>query len=415
MKTTKILVTLIVLSLLFVGCGKTESISNSEGTSEQRKENINVQGDNVEQIAITTYEELGIYESARIDKIISAFEDSGVSYELTDNQKYLYNLETSYQVLNKEYKINQIGYSMYDSNVGAIDTVVSFEYEFHPEKGLSIDDANIKLLYAFIQTTDNAELKEKYKTCEDLVTGLTDAVNSGTMSTIYDIGNSRLVLEVQNESKYIIEFAEVDKVSCNIEQPEQVYMEFDSYDEYQAFINHGLTEGIKEYILSKDERVIDTTGGNNTEKLTDSETLHITCNMASVDISTLMTDNMRVDIWCRQNRDNIDNNFELFANLSVSFDDDHFELAESYVRLAIEYLKEENILSADVNVNDCISDIMSQAQMIKRFKVEHSSIAEQWFDLNSLGGYEMYSQVIGKDNTSSKIIIPVKVEGLLNG
>ena len=158
-KAIKLAVLVMASAMMMSGCGKEEKIASEDLNVQEDYGNVERgigQGgteaqEDLQEVAINSYEELEAYETDRMNGIVSAFADSGLSYELTENQMFAYNLETNYWVLESEYRTYCLGYSMYDSSIGVADTVMSVSYEFHPEKGLSGDNEILKLLYSFIQ------------------------------------------------------------------------------------------------------------------------------------------------------------------------------------------------------------------------------------------------------------------------
>jgi len=420
-KIKRLAVLTMAVAMIFTGCGKSESVSKQDSgemtnySSNTKKEDTQEKATTskeIQKVSITTYEELDAYETDRMKTIISAFEDNGISYGLTDNHRFIYNQENTYQILDNDYDIYQVGYSMYNANTNVVDTVVSFNYEFHPEKGLSSDNINIKMLYSFIHTTDNAELKEKYRTCEELVAELMTAVDNETTNAIYNTENSRLTLNVENTSKYIINFAEVDRVSCNIAvQTEPTYKEFVSYREYEDYIRNGLKEGLKTYILSGNTQIIDCAVDRPVPYETDPNTLIYD----DRGVHTYQTDMMTVYLECGRHESNLENNFEINVYLKVEFDENHIEETKKYVGMIIQYLQEEKNLPDSIDMQGYLSEIISHTQIMNMpSKILYDLNACQWFGVN-LKDYRKYYFM--KDNSSIDITInvPVKVEGLLNG
>lgn len=414
-KAIKLVVLVMASAMMMSGCGKEEKISSKDLAVQEDYGNVEqgiVQGgteaqEDLQEVAINSYEELEAYETDRMNGIVSAFADSGLSYELTENQMFAYNLETNYWVLENEYRTYCLGYSMYDSSIGAADTVMSVSYEFHPEKGLSGDNEIVKLLYSFIQAADNTELKEKYKSCEELAAGLVEAAASGTTSTVFDSANSKLVVEVESASKYILKYAELDRIFCNIEQPEQSYKEFDSYADYQDYIDvKGLRESLEKYIVEKDNKVINTSeqpGAVTAES--DPETLLA----QGGGVQTYMGERMTVGTLSTRNQDNSENNFEIAVHLNMQFDNDHKNMAREYLQVMLEYLQNENLLPNNGDIEDWEKEIMSYSQMDK-LRGYFGIAVKDWFGID-MWSYSKYPYL----KESHIILAPTKVEGLLNG
>lgn len=414
-RVKKSIVLIMIAAMILSGCGKEEKVVDNgtdAPTNYESAEQMPVQNEaetqgNIQETAIISYEELEEYQSDRMAGIVAAFEDSGLSYELTENQKIAYNSDTRYLLLENEYKMYCIGYSMYDSGTGTADTVMSIKYEFHPEKGLSGDNEIVKLLYSFIQTADNVELKDTYKSGEELATGLMDTISSGVTSTVFDAANTKLVIEAENASKFILKYAEIDRILCNIEQPEQSYKEFDSYADYKAYIEHeGLGENLEKYIAGKDNKVIDISenpGAVSAE--TDPETL----TAQSGGIQTYMSDWMTVGIFTYRNQDNRENNFEIKVAFNMEFNDAHKDMFREYLHMELEYLQSENLLPSNCNMDDWEKEMISHVQLDKLVGYYGTDL-DDWFGVN-MRKYSKYPQL----EEGKTILVPTKVEGLLNG
>lgn len=414
-RVMKAIVLIMTATMILSGCGReekaidkgTDAPTNYESAEQMPVQNEAETQGNIQETAITSYEELEEYESDRMAGIVAAFEDSGLSYELTENQKIAYNSDTRYLVLENEYKMYCIGYSMYDSVTGTADTVMSIKYEFHPEKGLSKDNEIVKLLYSFIQTADNVDLKDTYKSGEELATGLMDTISSGVTSTVFDTANTKLVIEAENASKFILKYAELDRILCNIEQPEQSYKEFDSYADYKAYIEHeGLGENLEKYIAGKDNKVIDISenpGAVSAES--DPETL----TAQSGGIQTFMSDWMTVGISTFRNQDNSENNFEIKVAFNMEFDDAHKDMFREYLHMELEYLQSENLLPSNCNMDGWEKEMISHVQLDKLVGYYGTDL-DDWFGVD-MWKYSKYPQL----KESKTILVPTKVEGLLNG
>lgn len=423
MKNMKRWAVVVMAAMMLTGCGNKETVtSQGAGTREEQRSTGQSasQGGaggmwNGQGTEITSYEELEAYQADRMEDIIAGFTDSGLSYGLTENQKFAYNLDLEYTVLENRYRIACIGYSMYDSSIGAVDTVMSVRYEFHPEKGLSEEDESVKLLYSFIQAADNTELKEKYKSGEDLAAGLMEAVGTGATSTVYDAGNVRLTVEVEKSWKYIVKYAELDRVFCKIEQPEITYKEFDSYDDYNIYIKSAgtgteptaLSRKIMKYIVDRDDQVIDSfenPGAVSAES--DFETLLVDSN----GIHTYMGEWMTVRAGAYRNRDNKENNFEIKVSINMQFDDKHKDMAKKYLHMTLECLQEENVLPKNVDMEDLEKEIISYTQIDTQNAGTYGLVVKEWFGLQ-IREYSKYPYLA----ESHIIVVPTKVEGLLNG
>lgn len=422
MKRVKRWAVVAMAAMMLTGCGKKETVT-SQG-EEMREEQENTGQDtaqsgtgelrNAEGTEITSYEELEAYQAGRMEKIIAAFTDSGLTYELTENQKFACNKELEYTVLENSYRMACVGYSMYDSSIGAVDTVMSVRYEFHPEKGLSAEDGSMKLLYSFIQAADNEELKEKFKSGEELAAGLMEVVGTGTASTVYDAGNVRLAIEVERSSKYIVKYAELDRVFCKIKQPEVTCKEFNSYDDYKTYLGDGgtgreegaLSTRIIKYITDRDDQVINyfehpdavSTGSDFETLLVDSSGIH-----------TYMSDWMTVNAFTYRNRDNKENNFEIKISFDIQFDEIHKDMAKEYLHMTLECLQNEKALPENVDMEDLEKEILSHAQIYMSHYSTYGLVVKDWFGIE-IWKYSKYPYL----EESHVILVPVKVEGLLN-
>ena len=168
--------------------------------------------EDLKEVAITSYEELENYQGGRMEKIKDAYESCGIEYEVTPNQCFLYGVEESYEILEKKYEILQMAYSLYNYEQNQLNTVIDFEYDFHPDKGVSLDDKYIQLLSALIHTTENNELKEKFPTTDVLVSEITNCIGVREDCIIFETQNCRLNIEVDGSARYILGFVSVENV-----------------------------------------------------------------------------------------------------------------------------------------------------------------------------------------------------------
>lgn len=251
MKRVKRMAVLVMAAAMMLsGCGKTEKVEDQSpgmqkdyGSAEQEivQNGPDIQKDSQE-AAITSYEELEVYQGGRMGKIREAYESCGIEYEITPNECFLLGVEESYEILEREYEIFQMAYSIYNYEQNLLNTVIDFEYEFHPEKEVTSDDKYIQLLSALIHTTENEELKEKFPTSDSLVSEITACIGSGADCIVFEAENCRLKMEVDGSAKYILGFVNIEDVICNIPRVEPTYKEFASLDDYTAYIEANLWE-----------------------------------------------------------------------------------------------------------------------------------------------------------------------------
>lgn len=111
-KAIKLVVLVMASAMMMSGCGKEEKISSKDLAVQEDYGNVEqgiVQGgteaqEDLKEVAITSYEELENYQGGRMEKIKDAYESCGIEYEVTPNQCFLYGVEESYEILEKNMK-----------------------------------------------------------------------------------------------------------------------------------------------------------------------------------------------------------------------------------------------------------------------------------------------------------------------
>lgn len=388
-KVIKLVVLVMASAMMMSGCGKEEKISSKDLAVQEDYGNVEqgiVQGgteaqEDLQEATINSYEELKNYQDDRMKKFREVYESCGVEYEVTPNQCFIYGTEESYEILEKKYEIFQMTYSIYNYEQNQVNTVIDFEFEFHPDKGVASDDKYIQLLSALIHATENSELKEKFPTRDALVSEITSGIGAGEDFIVFEAGNCRLKIEVDGSAKYILEFASVENIACNIPREEPVYKEFASLDDYRAY-----TEAdIREIVDESKYQIIEGMNG--------------LIGLARIGENVKF---VRVYVHNTETAYGIDNNFALVCdgNWYPNVPKEYMADARKVLVQSLEYL-DVPVIDIEKAVDEVISyDIMYDKRI-------DYCVTNEWFGITPLADQYPYMY-------NGNVVIPIKVEGMLN-
>lgn len=386
-KAIKLAVLVMASAMMMSGCGKEEKIASEDLNVQEDYGNVERgigQGgteaqEDLQEVAINSYEELENYQGGRMEKIKDAYESCGIEYEVTPNQCFLYGVEESYEILEKKYEILQMAYSLYNYEQNQLNTVIDFEYDFHPDKGVSLDDKYIQLLSALIHTTENNELKEKFPTTDVLVSEITNCIGVREDCIIFETQNCRLNIEVDGSARYILGFVSVENVRCNIPRVEPTYKEFASLDEYMAYANADMPVDTSKYQGSH-------------HKYQYFELSFIEVNQ------TVLSGTFRSTSTAY----GIENNLAmLFGEYSYpELGTEHMPDVRDVLEDALEYLE-----IPDLDVEKAIDEMISN-DIVRMNPIEYC-YASEWFGASPTVDQYPFMQ-------RGDVVIPIKVEGMLN-
>lgn len=379
-------VLVMVAAMMLTGCGKTEKVTNQgadvrEDYGSIGKDAVQSEADvqrDSQEVAITSYEELENYQGSRVGKFKEAYDSCGIEYEITPNQCFLYGIEKNYEILENEYEILQMAYSLYNYEQNQLNTVIDFEYEFHPDKGVTSDDKYIQLLSALIYTTENNELKEKFPTMDVLVSEITNCIGLREDCIVFETRNCRLNIEVDGSARYILGFVNVENVSCDIPRVEPTYKEFASLDDYEAYTEAEMPVDTNKYQGSKEYLYYELSLMGEYQPF-----------LSGTFNSTLTA-------------------YGIENNLALVFGEYSYpELGKEYIPDVRDVLEDalEYLDIPDLDVEKAIDEMISK-DIVKMNPIEYC-YAIEWFGV--MPSIDQYPFM-----TRGKVVIPVKVEGMLN-
>lgn len=400
-RLVKVLAMVLVVGSVLTACGgeetktggadtngaTTDTITNNEINSEIPEQ---VEGDaDSEEVIMTTMEEVENYRDSKLAAYRAAFDNNQIPYDMTANECVMYQLDGAYQIFDTNYEYEQVAYSLYDYHQQEIESGISFEYDFHPEKGLSVDDPYVKMLYELIQTTGEEALLEKITSCEALVTEI-QGLEPGVWLCSTD--KCKLMVEKKSAGVHCLQFAHVERVYTNV-VVEPVYREFTTYAEYETFCNDINAFNLVENVIA-----------NPSYKIWESDENYVSL--------AYETENGWVEFMCcNMGHDGrivygVENNFARVVGLGL-YDDSEASIAayEECARKILEYVGDENV---DI---DKIIEEQITAYQLNQLKLDTTSsrcLAADWFQISIGGSNE------GQYPYAPTHCIPIKVEGLLN-
>ncbi len=410
-RIVSLLMTTVLVCGMLVGCGGDKEATNSTNlsTNANTNESADVVTDNMvdsdipeqvvgdadtdvaESVIMTTMEEVENYRDSKVAAYRAAFDNNQIPYDITANECVMYQLDGVYQIFDRDYEYEQVAYSLYDYHQQEIESGISFEYDFHPEKGLSADDPYVKMLYDFIQTTGEEFLLEKITSCKALVTEI-ESLEPGVWLCATE--KCKLMVEKKNPAVHCLQFAHVERVYTNV-VVEPVFREYETYAEYEAFCNDTKAYNLVENVIA-----------NPAYKIWDGDDEE---NYASLAYETEngWVEFMICNIWHTNNPiDGVENNFGVVVGLSL-YDDSEASIAafEECARKILGYIGDENI-----DIEKLIDEEITLCQLHKLNLDTTSSqcLAADWYQIS-----------IGRNNEGQYPYtpthrVPIKVEGLLN-
>lgn len=400
-KLVRLLTMVLVAGSVLIACGGEQDKTGGTGTNGGTMDTVadngtnseipeQVEGDaDSEAVIMKTMEEVENYRDSKLAAYRAAFDNNQIPYEMTANECVMYQLDGVYQVFDTNYEYEQVAYSLYDYHQQEIESGISFEYDFHPEKGLSVDDPYVKMLYELIQTTGEEALLEKITSCEALVAEI-EGLEPGVWLCSTD--KCKLMVEKKSAGVYCLQFAHVERVYTNV-VVEPVYREFATYEEYEAFCNDINAFNLVENVIA-----------NPAYKIWESDENYVTL--------AYETENGWVEFMCCNMEHNggivygVENNFSRVVGLGL-YDDSEASIAafEECARKILKYIGDEN-----VDIDKIIEEEIT-AHQLKQLKLDTTSsrcLAADWFQI-SIGGSKE-----GQYPYTPTHCIPIKVEGLLN-
>ena len=400
----KVLAMGLVLVSVLTACGGEETNKSNASTNVDTTDVIadngvasempeQVEGDadseETEDVIMTSMEEVEAYRDSKLATYRAAFDNNQIPYDVTANECVMYQLDGVYQIFDTNYEYEQVAYSLYDYHQQEIESGISFEYDFHPEKGLSVDDPYVKMLYELIQTTDEDVLLERITSCEALVEEIKN-LEPGVWLCSTD--KCKLMVEKKTAGVHCLQFAHVERVYTNV-SIEPIYKEFTTYAEYEAFCNDINAFNLVENAIA-----------NPSYKIWESDENYVSL--------AYETESGWVEFMsCNMGHDGnivygVENNLAKVVGLSLSDDSVAGITAfEECARKILEYIGDEN-----VDVNKIIEEEIT-AYQLNKLKLDNTSsrcLAAEWFQI-SIGGNKE-----GQYPYTPTHCVPIKVEGLLN-
>lgn len=409
-KAFKVLAMVMVVGTLLTGCGKAEENGNVSNATKpvtnvvtdnaKESETVEqVEGDAdaevVEQEALTTMEAVEKYKDNKMAAYRAAFDGNQISYGMTANEDVLYLLDETYQIFERDYEIEQVAYSLYDYHHQRIQSVISYEYDYHPEKGLSVDDPYVKLLFELIQTTGDEFLLNKFTSCEALATEL-QGLGAGNCVCATD--NCKLMIEKKEAAVYSIQFAHIEYLDTNV-TVEPTYMEFATYADYQAFCDTLKYENLVDNVIANPNyKVWDygTDGKYFTLATVEDKKKFIACEVKDAKVAYGIENNFAQEI-----------SIDVFAEEHTVNGEIKFAENEECITKILNYVGDTNI-----DIEKVIEEMITYRQL-RELQIDYTSsccIAADWFGID-MSGIEMgqYPYIKG-----ISVFIPIKVEGILN-
>jgi len=405
-KLVRLLIMLLVAGSMLTACGKEndKADNKSENThlnqnevtdSEVNDELLTQVGEHEEAEVIkptimTTMKEVENYRNNKLAAYRAAFENNKISYNMTANECVMYQLDGVYQIFDRDYEYEQVAYSLYDYHQQEMESGISFEYDFHPEKGLSADNPYVKMLYDFIQTTGEEVLLDKITSTEALIKEI-EGTEPGAWLCATD--KCKLMVKKKSAAVHCIQFAHVERVYTNV-VVEPVYREFTTYAEYEAFCNDVNAFNLVEKVIA-----------NTAYKIWESDENYVSLAYKTEDKGWV--EFMSINMFHTNNPVyGVENNLAQVVGISLYDDNEQCIAAfEECARKILKYLEDAN-----VDIDKIIEEEITLCQLNKLNLDKTSSrcLAAEWYQI-SIGGSKE-----GQYPYTPTHCIPIKVEGLLN-
>lgn len=245
-----IMFTLIMISMY--GCKNTPNTDNvpEEITDEPETilEEIEEDVSSEPEVVFSDFSDVVQYKTATIAELEQIFSQNNIGYTLASNEDILLGNESSYVLLDHQYGITEIAYSLYYPTLNTVDTVFSFKYEIHPEKGMDAESKHSKWLYDML----NYFGCNTFSSVEDMVEQLNE-------SNSVLVESDSVYVEA---STYTCSASAIIRKECNFSTPEFKYMNFDSLDErtnYMETLESTVEERFSQY-QSEGGNVVDSNG-----------------------------------------------------------------------------------------------------------------------------------------------------------
>lgn len=379
----------VMMSLFICGCGKKVENENTNDIVENMEENI--EEDNLEP-SFTNFSDVDQHKSTVVSELEQVFTQNDIPYAITSNGDVLLGSESSYTLLDDEYDITEVAYSLYNPELNTIDTVFSFKYEVHEEKGMEIDSKHSKWLYEMLKYFGCNE----FSSVENMVTQLNE-------SDDVLVETESVYIEAR---KYVCYASAIIREECDFTSSEYKYMDFASLDErenYMGTLESEIEAKFAEY-KSKGGNIVDADG------------------------------NPLVRFRCMDANDeaNMDNDLGIMVSLlEISGQQEYKKDGLELLKIICDYIGIENMTNMNVTSQEIAEQLMTYVEM----EVYFADKDEPFFSWQQEGGWDRLfspveyfdSNVFGiqyenaryyewnrGDNVYKGIYIPATVQGLKN-
>lgn len=382
-----------MMTFFMSGCGN--SVDNNdivEETDEREVVEEKEETSSESEIVFSDFSDISKHKNDVVSEMGQIFTQNNIEYNLTSNGDVLLGSESSYVLLDRQYGITEIAYSLYNPGLNTIDTVFSFKYEIHEEKGIDAESNHSKWLYDML----------KYFGC-DAFSSVEDMVEQLNGSDKVLLESDSVYVEAR---KYAYYAAAIIREECDFNLPEYKYMDFGSLDERESYmetLESGVQEKFEQY-QSEGGRIVDSNG------------------------------NPLISFRCMDANDeaNMDNDLGIMISLlEINGQQEYKEDCTELLKIMCDFIGTENMTNMDITSTEVAEQLLTYVELENYFSDRDEPLFTwqqeggwdklfspvEYFASNPFGvQYEnaRYYEWNKGDNVYKGIYIPATVQGLKN-